>query len=93
MPSAQATPTSELSCCSGWASAFAHPHEQRRPFESSGQIPRPQAQWDPRGGSEKGTPTARATTSETTVRVMAVTAAQSFGVGNTALHDYCKGFH
>jgi len=53
MPSVQATPIRESSFWSGWTSArFAHPHEQRRPFESSGQIPRSQAQWDPRGGSD-----------------------------------------
>ena len=51
-------------CCRdiGCASpASAHPHEQGRPLESSGQMPLAQSQWAPRGGSEKITPTARTT--------------------------------
>ena len=74
MPSAQETPAFASSCCTGCASArFAHPHEQRRPFESSGQIPRSHEQWAPRGGSGTGV---RA--SDSAINAIQETAAASF---------------
>jgi hypothetical protein len=52
MPSVHEAAGWDSSRAAGCASArFAHPHEQLRPFESSGHSPPAQSQWDPRGGS------------------------------------------
>ena len=81
MPSEHAASSSDSSCCTGCASAFsAHPHEQRRPFASSGQMPPSQAQWDPRGGSGTGIPATRASARAAGERTTSVTASTAIAV-------------
>ena len=61
MPSEHAASSTRERRWTGWTSALcAHPHEQRRPLASSGQMPPLHAQWDPSGGSGRGMPAARA---------------------------------
>src|SRR5688572_23263981 len=106
MPSEQAAPSTGASRRNGCASALiAHPHEQRRPFESSGQTPPAQAQWAPRGGSETGMPAARANvaaagecTSNVTmipgvaINAIAATTVGSLGARNGGLTRPLYGF-